>query len=297
MTGRGAMRGFALALAAAACLGAGPALAAPPAPGEEGKRLAGAYLLRKAVTDPPAGLSEADAFDAQRAFVRVIAPSFGGPVGYKAALTSSAAQARFGVKEPVAGVLLGHMFLRNGGTLPAAFGARPLVEPDLVVRVASFAINRARTEMEVLKALDGVYPFLELPDLVYAAGTRPDAGALVAIDAGARHGVLGERIPFAPGDDPDAWYERLRDFRAVLLDPDGRIVGAGHGRALLGHPLAAVVWLRDALRARKVMLSPGDLLSLGTVVPPLPAAPGAWRVRYTGLDPAGPVEVGITLTE
>ena len=57
----------------------------------------------------------------------------------------------------------------GGSTVPAAFGARPLYEADLLVRVKDAAINHARTPEEVLQHIDQVIPFIELPDLVVQA--------------------------------------------------------------------------------------------------------------------------------
>lgn len=75
-------------------------------------------------------------------------------MGYKAGLTSLAAQEKFGVDRPLLGVLLQQMLLPNGAVLPANFGARPMTEGDLMVRVGSDkinqAINQAKTIAEVL---------------------------------------------------------------------------------------------------------------------------------------------------
>lgn len=261
----------------------------------EAERLARDFLARTPVAVAPAGLTRTAAYAVQREFVRAIGREFGAPVGYKAALTSPAARERFGVPEPMSGMLLHRMLREDGATLPAAFGARPAVEADLMVRVRSGAINRARTPGEALAALDAVIPFLELPDLVYAPEANPDGAALAAVNAGARYGVLGRAIPLAASP---TWMERLGTFRAVLEDGDGKVVGEASGSALLGHPLGAVLWLRDEMNARGIALRAGDLLSLGTLVAPVPAAPGAWRVRYEGLDPTGAeARVGVTLTE
>jgi 2-keto-4-pentenoate hydratase len=262
-------------------------------PDAEGTRLARAYLSRTPVTDPALGMPMEAAYDAQRRFVKVIVPSFGAPVGYKAALTSPAARAALHADEPVVGMLLHRMFLPDKGKLTVRFGARPLVEADLVVRVGSEAINTARTPEEALACLDAVFPFLELPDLLYAPGAPLDAGAIAAANGGARHGVLGPQIPLAVAPD---WRQRLRTFRAELVDPDGKVIGTGTGADLLEDPLKAVLWLRDKMRERGALIRRGSLLSLGTLVAPVPATPGTWTARYTGLDPRGETGVAITLT-
>lgn len=57
---------------------------------------------------------------------RGLKPDLGDVVGYKAGLTSKPLQERFGVTGPVRGRLLAGMLLKDGATVPAAFGARPL---------------------------------------------------------------------------------------------------------------------------------------------------------------------------
>ena len=71
-------------------------------------------------------------------FVAILEKRWGKPIGYKAALTSEAAQRNFGVREPVRGVLLADIMLKNGAKLPAKFGALPRYEADLIVIVADF---------------------------------------------------------------------------------------------------------------------------------------------------------------
>ena len=110
-----------------------------------------------------------DGLCAQEKLVAILEKRWGKPIGYRAALTSEAAQRNFGVREPVRGVLLADMMLKNGTKLPAKFGALPRYEAYLIVIVADADINEAKTTKEVLAHLASVYPFIELPDLVVDA--------------------------------------------------------------------------------------------------------------------------------
>lgn len=51
----------------------------------------------------------------------------------------------------------------------------------------------------------------------------------------------------------------------VTLYIDGQLVSRGTTVDLYGHPVDAVIWLRDALAKEGIALKAGDLLSLGTV--------------------------------
>jgi len=61
-------------------------------------------------------------------------------------------------------------------------------------------------------------------------------------------------------------------------------LASSKGAAILDHPLNAVQWLAQDLEKSRIMLKPGDLLSLGSFTAPLTPRPGlAVTVRYEGL--------------
>jgi 2-keto-4-pentenoate hydratase len=48
---------------------------------------------------------------------------------------------------------------------------------------------------------------------------------------------------------------------------NGQVVGEGHGRDALGHPLDALAWLANRLVERCTMLKAGHLVMTGSLVP------------------------------
>lgn len=237
----------------------------------------------------PEGLSAADGECTRTKFIRLLDRRFGAPVGYKAGLTNPAVQKRFNHDAPVWGVLYAPMLLASGATVEAAFGARPLFEADLLVRVSDAAINRAKTPDEVLAAIDQVIPFIELPDLVVMAPPKLNGAAISAINVGARLGVSGSPIPVQRSA---AFADALRDM-VVVVRGDGAELDRGKGSDVLGHPLAAVAWLAADLARDGRALKVGDLVSLGSFSKLLPPKPGlAVEVEYTGLPGNPKVMVG-----
>lgn len=242
-----------------------------------------AYQARQPAVNPQ-GLSPADGECSRDKFNRLLKARLGEPVGYKAGLTNPAVQKRFNASAPVWGELYHPMMLANGAKLPAAFGARPLFEADMLVRVASADINQARTPAEVLAALDEIIPAIELPDLVVQAPGQLNGAAITAINVGARWFVLGR-----PLDVPDTRAERwqmvdaLRDMLAIVR-VDGAEVDRGKGADVLEHPLNAVSWLAQDLARQGRALKAGDLVSLGSFSRLLPPKAGqAVEVQYWGL--------------
>lgn len=252
-----------------------------------------AYEARRPVPDLPAGFGS-DAAGCTRAFFQqALAARMGPLVGYKAGLTNPAVQKRFKTDQPVWGALYGRMLLDNGATVDAAFGARPLYEADLLVRVKSSAINQARTAAEVLAQVDQIIPFIELPDLMVETPARLDGPGITAINVGARLGVRGTPLA-VPADAAarDRLLAQLRDMDVRLVDGQGAALGGGKGRDVLGHPLHAVVFLAIALNAEGTLLQPGQLLSLGSFSALLPPRPGLRAtVHYDGVPGLQPVSV------
>ena len=241
----------------------------------------------------PAVASESEGGCSRAKLRSLLALQYGKVVGYKAGLTNPAVQKRFGADKPVWGVLYDGMVLDSGALVDAAFGARPLFEADMLVRVSSDAINRAKTPMEVLEAIDQIIPFIELPDLVVDKPAALDGNGISAINVGARLGVAGTPIavPAFRGE-RFAMIDALRDMTVVMVDASGAELGRGKGSDILGHPLNAVIWLAEALGREKLAMEPGQWISLGSFSPLVPPKPGQTvTVRYEGLPGAAPVSV------
>ncbi len=238
------------------------------------------------------GLDDGQAQEVQRMVVLSLRPRWGEVVGYKAALTSPAARQRFGIEEPVLGVLMENMFTTTGSTIDLDSGVRLVLEADLMVRIGSDAINGATTEIEALAALDEVIPYVEIPDLMFAPDVELTAADVVAINAGARIGVVGTPVSVAELPNRE---DALSSIAVTVIDADGNTRIAGDGSMLLGNPLRAVLWIRDRLAQRGIALKSGDLLSLGSMGPPLILDRGLARVTatYDGLgDRSNKIHIG-----
>lgn len=251
------------------------------------------YESRQPAANPPAELSDADGACTRSKFTQALEGRGRTVVGYKAGLTNPAVQKRFRTDKPVWGKLYAGMLLGDGKPVPAAFGARPLFEADLLVRVKDPAINRARTPWEVLQAIDAVAPFIELPDLMVQAPPQLNGPGVAAINVGARLGVVGAllSIPGMRGE-RYALLNQLQTMDVVVTDGSGAELARGKGADILGHPLNAVVWLAQALADSGLALQPGDWVSLGSFSPLMPPKPGQKvQVRYNGVPGLQPVSV------
>uniref|UniRef100_UPI003BACFA15 2-keto-4-pentenoate hydratase n=1 Tax=Stappia sp. TaxID=1870903 RepID=UPI003BACFA15 len=246
-----------------------------------------AFLAARAEARPvpapvTAGGTMEDALCAQGKILTKLEKAEGPVVGYKAGLTSPKAQEAFGVTEPVFGTLLEGMILPPGATVKAGDANRALFEADLVVEIADPAVNDATTPEEVLATIAGIRPFIELPALVVASKEKLDGPAITSINVGAWKGVMGEVIPVPQGD---VGAEMLSEFTAKLTDDaTGETLSAAPGKAVLGNPLNAVIWIAQTLKAQGKSLQPGDLVSVGSIGPLHPMKPGmSVTLTYEGL--------------
>jgi 2-keto-4-pentenoate hydratase len=279
-----------LSLILFAALGSGPAFAqAKCGPAPHAKPLSEAWLSKAAAKSPGKDLTMDQGVCTQAALVTALSKSQGKVIGYKAGLTSKGAQDQLGVPNPVLGVLMAKMMLPDGSTVPANFGPRPLFEADMLMTVRDDGINQARTITEVAKHIATLQPFIELPDLVLAQGEPMTGPVIVAINVGARMGVVGEPVPMLTTPE---FINALADMQ-VTLTADGAEVSKSPGKTILGHPLNAVLFISDEVQRRGGKLKAGDILSLGSFSRLTPPKPGQKVVaRYEGL-PTGPMTVSV----
>ncbi|MCA4919011.1 MAG: fumarylacetoacetate hydrolase [Roseomonas sp.] len=244
-------------------------------------RFAGQVLQRQSPT-PFAALSPADGRCVQDKLVAIFAQPLGDVVGFKLGLTNPAIQQRFGIDHPIRGAIF-HATLRasSGAEIEARFAAVPVLEADMLMRIGMGGVEAALNDHAALiRHVDQVIPFIELPDLVYAPEHRPNLGDLIAVNIGARLGVVGKPIAVTPSADFIAALGRM----SVSLHEDGREVSHAPGAAILGHPLNALAWIARDLARDGRPLRAGDVVSLGSFSPPQPVVAGqAWVARYEGL--------------
>lgn len=243
------------------------------------------YEARQPAANPAPDLSDADSACTRAKFHQALEARGKQVIGYKAGLTNPAVQQRFRTDKPVWGKLYAGMLLDSDSTVPANFGARPLYEADMLVRVKDARINSATTPWEVMRSIDAIAPFIELPDLMVQAPPQLNGPGVGAINVGARLGVMGQilAVPAYRGERATL-LEQLQTMTVVVSDGSGAALARGKGADILGHPLQAVVWLAQALHQEGLQLRAGDWVSLGSFSPLMPPKPGQRvQVRYDGV--------------
>ena len=103
------------------------------------------------------------------------------------------------------------------------------------------AINNATTPEEALANISAIRPFIELPDLMVAKDQPFTPETITAMGVGTRLGVLGAPVAV---EDPAAAARMLEEMSVTMRDAAGGVLVQAPGRAVLGNPVNAALWLR-----------------------------------------------------
>ena len=244
-------------------------------------------FINKTEADAIAGLTPETALAIQKRVVYALSENWSGIAGYKAALTNPDIQQKMGINEPLLGIFLKNMLLENSAKINISSTVHPFAEADLLVRVKDASINDAKTDEELLAAIDQVIPFIEIPDRLYSTEKPLTADMLTAINTGARYGVMGTAIAM----------KDIGNFNACqvgIVYDDRSHLKTGTCASLMGKPVNVIRWLRDKLLAMNYPLKPGAFLSLGSLTSPIPVKKGRLTAVYNGLDSQQAVTVSVT---
>jgi 2-keto-4-pentenoate hydratase len=209
-----------------------------------------------------------------------------------------------GLSGPVTAAMFSKGILESGAHVSVNCCNMSFVEADFAAVVKSDAINTAETDLEILSALSGFLPFIEMPDLLQPSGGSSNVGG-IATNYDFRNAIIGDLIVSQSNEE---WIEKLNDFRFQMTNETGEVLADGHIKDAYD-PLYRVKHLRDQLLKRGRTLKQGDILSLGNMgaIRPLkvndymdPEIRPVFRgniatVSYIGLDPAGPATVSVVI--
>ncbi len=199
------------------------------------------------------------------------------PGGFKIGATTARMQAYLGLDGPAAGFMARDSLHASGSTLSVAPFLNPGVECELAVHLARDLPPKAYAPEEAGDAVDLVMAGIEIVENRYPDLREFGTPSLVADQVFHAAAILG-----APAQD---W--RSLDLASIRgeMRVAGQPVGAGQGRELLGHPLAALAWLAGSAEAAAFGgLRAGQIVMLGSVTPPVwLQGPAEIEVRFEPL--------------
>ena len=209
----------------------------------------------------PLGAAAPAGLDAGYAVQRQVAERMGAvpPFGFKIGATTRQMQDYLGLSGPAAGFVPASSPHADGTVLRFADFLHPGVECEVGLRLARDIPFGADAGVDDVAE---VFPAIEVVEKRYGDLGALGTPTLVADCVFHAAGVLGAA--------PTNW--RGLDLAAIRgeLRVDGVVMGSGHGRDLLGHPLEALRWLAKSPAAREFGgLRAGQVVWLGSVTPPI----------------------------
>ena len=199
-------------------------------------------------------------------------------VGRKIGLTSLAVQAQLGVDQPDFGMLFADMAVGDGEIIAAGRLIQPKVEAEVALVIGRDLTHERHTYADLISATEYALPAIEIVD------SRIENWNIKFVDTVADNAssglfVLGGRpVRLSDVDLTACGMEMLRG---------DEVVSRGNGRACLGSPLNAAIWLADMMvRCGRPLLA-GDIVLTGALGPMVAVQPGnRFDVRIDGLGTA-----------
>ena len=209
-----------------------------------------------------------------------------------------------GLAGPVTAVMFSKGIHNSGAHISVDCCNMSFVEADFGAVVKSDAINSAKSDLEILAALSGFIPFIEMPDVIQPVESGTNVRS-VATNYDFKNAFIGDLIATEPTTE---WIDRLNNFSFTMTNETGELLAEGKIENAY-EPLYRVRNMRDRLLLRKRPLKAGDILSLGNMGAIRPLKENRYfdasvrpvfrgniaTVSYIDLDPAGPATVSVVI--
>ncbi len=201
----------------------------------------------------------------------------GRAIGWKLAFGSPAWLERFGLTGPLVGYLPESKSRRSGATVSCRGWVNPVAEPEVAVYMG----RDVEDPEHAAACVSEVGPAIELADV----DTPPeDIESVLADNVFHRAVILGEPGPGAVGAGLEGMHARITVDGSPMADTDDLEALTGPVPEILAHAAALLGGAGEQIRS-------GDVIILGSVVPPLTVQPGS-RVDFE-LEPMGSVSVRV----
>lgn len=197
-------------------------------------------------------------------------------IGRKIGLTSVAVQTQLGVDQPDYGMVYADTCYCSGETISASQFLQPRIEAEVAFVLKQDLTAPDITIIDVINAVDYAVAALEIVDSRIADW---DISLFDTIADNASYGgiVLGTTpVPLSQLD---------LEGCAMQLTNGDQVVSTGEGRACLGNPLHATLWLAKTMIKNNQPLKAGDVVLSGALGPMVPVKAGdSFTATIDGLN-------------
>jgi len=197
--------------------------------------------------------------------------------GWKIAATSSAGQSHIGVSGPMAGRLLKERTHSDGEKISIDQCLMKVAEAEFAFRIKSDLPPKGKpyTVKEVLDAVGGLHPAMEIPDSRFNKFAEVGEAQLIADNACAHEFVLGHSAQ-------DTWKTIDLITHNVELRATNARLETGQGSNVLGDPRVALTWLVNELFDIGTYVKRNQIITTGTTTNPIQISPGSEAIADFG---------------
>ncbi len=197
------------------------------------------------------------------------------PAGFKAGLTSTTIQKKFGLNQAVVGVLFSNGDLSANRVIQLSQFQQLHLETEIGFEIGTSISTPITNQTEFKQNIRAVLPVIELPDSGFA--NKPKAIDIIAANVGSAAYLKGK---------PVTHFKQLNlNALKVTLTQNGKIVNTGQGYDTLGDQWQAALWLVNTLVAQGWTLIPGQLLLTGAIGKMVKAELGDYQAHFEQLEP------------
>lgn len=179
-------------------------------------------------------------------------------IGRKIGLTSKAVQAQLGVDRPDYGMVYADTCYCSGAEIPIKRFLQPKIEAEIAFVLKSDLDSKNLTIVDVINAVDYAVAALEVVD------SRVENWDITLFDTIADNASYGAIIM---GTTPVPLRELDLENCKMQLFKGDNVVSEGEGRACMGNPLLASLWLANTMIENGQPLKAGDVVLSGALGP------------------------------
>lgn len=200
-------------------------------------------------------------------------------VGRKIGLTAPVVQKQLGVNQPDFGMLWDDTEIQNGGEISMKELMQPKVEAEIAFVLGKDLTSETLTSVDIISSVEYALASIEI------VGSRIKNWDIkitdtIADNASASHWLIGH-TPV-----------KLDSFDILnckmTIKQNNKVVSEGIGKACLGSPVNAMLWLARKMQAIGKPMREGDLILTGALGPMIVANEGDdFKVVIEGLGEAG----------
>lgn len=176
--------------------------------------------------------------------------------GFKAGLTSKGGQKKFGVNEPVAGILFASGQLSDDAIVDSKQFHRLMLETEIGFVIGTKITEKISDISTLQKSIQSVMPVIELPDLGFADMKNLKGVDIIAANVAAKQFIVGQ---------PKAATDIDLNTVTVSLNHQDTVINQGKGTDASGNQWEALRWLVNTMIEQGWTIEPGQILITGAL--------------------------------